>query len=619
MPQSTYNIAIVGGGPLSTYSMERLAALLPQATLQIPINIFVFERSGRFGAGEVHNDLQSPTSYMNRITGQIALGLDGSSTVSDQLLPQELRLTFHEWCKKQYEATSDEQFNLSHRAEPTRRLHGRALRQMFDRYVQQLKAIKNVSVTLFDKEVTDISPAAGNRYNIICGDETYAQADHILFVTGHTKQILPEHILYAYPLEQFNEKIIPAGSTVGVQGLGLTAIDVFLYLTEGRGGKFVEKNGQLEYLPSGREPKKIIGFSPSGLLITSRPVNVKDNTQLEHKAVFFTADAIKTLRQNFGVPAKLSHGTVLQLDFEIHLFPLLMLEMAYVYYKTLFGTDTREKVWDRYENFLQRGGSLTYLLEPLPAFDWKSIHEPLQEFTPEKLIALIKQDIANASENNLKNAVKAACDAVYRDLRTELCIAADHGGLTPHSHRQLINVYMRYYNRLSNGAALPAIKKVLALIEHGVLHVSTGPKPTVRFEDGIVIIHGTTTGITHKVDLLIDGKVHSFDPERDAHPLYPNLLQRGFVRKWRNHDFYPGGLDLTAGFHPINKDGHINESFTFLGVPSEGVKFFQASAARPNANSYVLNNVAAWANEQMLHILSVAPSVTSVAAMELAV
>ncbi len=58
---------------------------------------------------------------------------------------------------------------------------------------------------------------------------------------------------------------------VGIRGFGLTAIDLILGLTEGRGGRF-EQDGrrELTYVPSGREPAQIIPGSRSG-----RPMLVK--------------------------------------------------------------------------------------------------------------------------------------------------------------------------------------------------------------------------------------------------------------------------------------------------------------------------------------------------------
>ena len=104
-------------------------------------------------------------------------------------------------------------------------------------------------------------------------------------------------------------------------------------------------------------------------------------------------------------------------------------------------------------------------------------------------------------------------------------------------------------------------------------------------------------GVVREVDVVVEGWTHPFDPELDASPLYPNLLRRGLVRRWSNDGLEPGGLDVTDKLHPVAADGTVDERLTFLGAPIEGVLFFQMSAARPYANSYVLNNVARRARE----------------------
>jgi hypothetical protein len=728
-----YNIVIIGGGPMCTYALERLAALLPKAELSKRLRVSVFERTGRFGAGEPHSDIQPTTSYMNRIAGQIALAADESNLESSQLLPKAMRPTFYEWCRAKYAETGENQFDLQPRDVPRRYLHGLALRDMFQRYISHLRAARGISVDLYAAEVTDVvrqfDGEAPYRIRVGAPFEFALPAHHILFVTGHswnhprpesTAAKLADHarnrpaaryIPYAYPLEDHvTEEAVPPGSIVGVRGLGLTAIDVFLHLTEGRGGAFVPIGtpgpvAKLRYLKSGREPALMVGFSPSGMLTSCRPQNAKEgDVTLEHKAVFFTIAAIRSLRETFGVGSNVAGGRHRrQLDFERHVFPLVVLEMAYVYYKTLFGSEFGEYVracaGPQYQQFLREGcrsrdDGVEHLLEPvqscfddaatylghamrgepipgelrrfegmdvLPAFlatlgvrrrepadaggvgapwtrgdpgassspwghssdihehrfNWRLILDPLspedaasgQEWR-DKVIAYMEKDHADAAQNNLQNPVKAACDGVWRDLRTVFSEAVDRGGLSADSHRRFISVYLRYYNRLSNGAGLEPMKKVLALIECGLLDMAIGPCATIEpsYGDRPFRIRGPRTGVVREVDGVVEGRLHPFDPERDANPLYPNILRRGLVRKWRNpgepplEDFLPGALDLSDDYHPVQQDGEIDTRLTFLGAPVNGMMFFRSSAARPYANSYILNDVARWAHELLAAI-----------------
>lgn len=721
-------IAIVGGGPMCTYALERLAALLLEVKVPVKLRISVFERTGRFGAGEAHSDIQSPTSYMNRIAGQIAFAADETNLDSSKLLPKSLRPTFLEWCLRKYAETGDDRFNFRPEETPRRYLHGLALRDMFQCYMTLLKGIEGVEVDLYVADVTDVSRQSDVKacYIIHTGGTSggHVPADYILFVTGHSYNLpapdsttarlasfsesMPEalYIPRAYPLEEYVSGVaVPPGSTVGVHGLGLTAIDIFLYLTEGRGGTFIPVGqpgplSKLQYVPSGREPALIVGFSPSGMLTSARPLNAKDeNPAREYKGQFFTVNSIRALRRAFGRPVVLTCGRrTRQLDFERHVFPLVILEMAFVYYKALlgekFGGYLRSNVESRYRSFLLEGcltrdAGVDYLLEPVNAcfeeaaayinlaaqgepipdflrqfetidvfgaftstvfgislglaandipngappgrtnfeglispwghspnvydhrFDWRTVFDPLTAEAHvsgsdwrDEVIAYMKKDHMNAAQNNLKNPVKAACDGVWRDLRAVFSETADLGGLLPESHRHFMSTYLRYYNRLSNGAGLEPMRKILALIEHGLLDISVGPAPVIEPSPSASTfrIRGTRTETVREVNVIIEGKTHPFNPEMDINSLYPNLIRRELVRKWRNpgqsssEDFYPGGLDLSDDFHPVQRDETVEQRLTFLGSPAEGVRFFQQSAARPHSNSYILNNVALWAD-----------------------
>ena len=85
-------------------------------------------------------------------------------------------------------------------------------------------------------------------------------ADHVLMATGHSTN-RPEcspvrarwwsfarkhravFVPAAYPLEEnLNEEVVSTVHTVGCVGMGLTAIDLILYLSEGRGGRFIRES-----------------------------------------------------------------------------------------------------------------------------------------------------------------------------------------------------------------------------------------------------------------------------------------------------------------------------------------------------------------------------------------
>jgi FAD-NAD(P)-binding len=722
MGMRRYVLAIIGGGPSCTYVIERLAAMMRAAAISPLLDIEIFDRTGEFGAGEVHSSAQPTSSFLNRIAGQVAFAADETNEGENILLPQELRPTLHEWCRKRFDATGHGDFDLSPEDWPKRYVHGLALSDMFERYVTILRDTPGLEVQLHHASVEDIERGADGRFTILTDrrQEQPVRADHILFVTGHSRndpmkspdsaqlvalaKNVPNlvYVPYAYPLErQIREQDTTPQSVVALLGLGLTAIDVILYLTETRGGRFLSRNGseQLVYVPAGREPRSIVAFGNSGLFTFARPYNAKekDIARLEHKAVFLTSQAIARLRESQGHPCTVSPiGLTRQINFDRHIFPLIILEMAYLYYATLYGPsfalNTRQQEADVYETFLllgagERDAAIERLLKPIQQcaegaeriidaalngrpltgtprgldafevvvryvgtvfgehiadsvsavvdeperlagilsqsqspwrhprepeahrFNWRKFIEPIPVaacasgalFTA-AVIDFMEWDHLQAAQDNVRNPFKAACDGVWRDLRPVIAEAVDFGGLDAESHRRFLEVHIHQHNRLANGAGLSPMQKMLALIRAGILDISIGPRPQIEVDlsNRCFRISGQITGEVREASTLIDGKLHPFNPDRDAFPLYRNLLRRDLIRKWRNPGsdgkpgFEPGGLDLSRDFHPIRPDGTVDASLTFLGPPTEGVMFFQLGAARPNSNHHVLNDIIRW-------------------------
>lgn len=639
-------LAVVGGGPMCCYAMAHLAALLPEAPPPGALRIAVFDAGGRHGAGEVHSDRQPPVGYLNRVAGQIGFAPDESADPPLKLLPARLRPTFAEWCARKYAQTGDPDFDLRPQDVPRRYVHGLALREMFARYVERVAAVPGVRLELRTSEVVAARRHAdGTGFVLVDAEGGRLVADEVLFVTGHSwntpaagseEEALAGHAGYVptpYPLAQrLGEDAVPPGSAVAVRGFGLAAIDVFLQLTEGRGGRFEPDPGApphaLRYRPSGREPAVIVPSSPSGIPVSGRPWNAKvgDPARLEHRGVFFRAESVRALRRN----AAAGPDGRRRLDFDRHLFPLVVLEMAWVYHSTLLGeaamaarrpvVDAAVRAFVDGNSDRDEGSGADALVAALESglggarFDWRALLCPLPADSARdgdgadwarRTRAYLMRDHADAVEGNLRNAAKAACDGVWRDLRSVFAEAVDFGGLTASSHRRFVREHLRSYNRLSNGAGLEPMRKVLALVDAGLLDLSVGPAPRVSPSGGEhgsgFTVTGTRTGTVRAVDAVVEGRVHSFDPRLDVRPLYRTLLDAGLARLWRNPgaegapDFVPGSLDLDEDYHPVLPDGTVEPRLSFLGAPAEGVRVFQTSAARPHSNSTVLAVAARWA------------------------
>ncbi|MEH0424418.1 FAD/NAD(P)-binding protein [Streptomyces sp. B21-083] len=376
-------LAIVGGGPSCTYVLDRLASATRDAAGPFDLEIHVFDRTGQFGAGQVHSPDQPATSYLNRIVGQVGFAADESVVDAGPLLDPADRPTLLEWCRRRFRDTGDLVFDLTAEDWPKRYVHGQALRDQFDLYVRLLRQRPGIRVLLHTAEVVDLDDGGDGRLTVVTAAGTRpVRASHVLMVTGHSSNNplmyagprrwtefagrgQAEFLPSAYPLDQ----AFPAGAAgpdrvVGCLGMGLTTIDVILHLTEGRGGSFVTGPDELlEYRPSGAEPASIVAFSRSGLFTFARPYNAKerDPQNLEHRGTFLVEEAVDRLRTSAGQPARVGRTERRQLDFRAHLLPVVVLEMAHLYYTTLFGPEfgraAELAARPEYEAFLTDGGS----------------------------------------------------------------------------------------------------------------------------------------------------------------------------------------------------------------------------------------------------------------------
>ncbi|MFE4516756.1 FAD/NAD(P)-binding protein [Kitasatospora sp. NPDC056783] len=365
---SAFALAVVGGGPRATYALERLSATIGRLDGR-RLAIHVFELSGEFGSGQVYSVNQPHTSYLNRAAHQVSFAADPTVTGADPVRAPHERPNLHEWCRARFERTGDPAFDLGPADSPRRRQHGLALREMFDTYVAELRAVPGVTVELHPEEVVDLAPTADGRMDVVSPAGVRCTADQVLLVTGHssnehTGEAGPEAYLdfsqrtgavyapSAYPLQEHLSARMPsAESTVGCAGLGLTSMDQVLYLTEGRGGKFLPDGDRLRYEACGTEPAQVYAFSPSGMFPYTRALSRKRSP---HRGRFLTKEAVDRVREASGL--RVAEGERRRLDFEAHVMPLIVLEMAYVHYGTLFGPAVGELVAEGaredYERFL---------------------------------------------------------------------------------------------------------------------------------------------------------------------------------------------------------------------------------------------------------------------------
>jgi hypothetical protein len=401
-----------------------------------------------------------------------------------------------------------------------------------------------------------------------------------------------------------------------LRGLGLNFFDYMALFTLGRGGTFVRKpDGALSYLPSGREPKLIAG-SRRGVPYHARGKNQKGSAG-RHQPRYVTPEVIERLRTraDAGAPA----------DFRRDIWPMIDQEVRTVYYATL--VQERRCICDAdefttmfataepaavpifgdplavEESDAQRTVLAKFDIDPDEGWDWRKIAAP---FTDDDLVSTqqfrtwlrsyLDLEVTEAGKGNVTGPRKAALD-VLRDLRNEIRLLVDHGGLSGDSYRdELQRWYMPLNAHLSIGPPAERIEQFAALMDAGVLEV-LGPDVRVECTNGRFIAHsGTCPDLIVQATTLIEARLPETDVHRTTDPLLRTLLDRGDCQPYRipirgGGHYVAGGVAVTRRPYRLldAQDRPHPRRFAF-GVPTESVHWVTAAGIRPGVNSVILGD-----------------------------
>ncbi|MGG1948229.1 FAD/NAD(P)-binding protein [Trinickia sp. NRRL B-1857] len=583
------HIAIVGLGPRGLTVLERVREHAHRFPADIRVRILAFD-CGEAGQG-AHRAYQPDHLMINTLASQVTIFAPAS-------VAGERDLSLVEWAHEAGYRRLGDRFVRDARGNDTvpiteadylpRSLLGEYLSWAYGQVVSHLPS--NIEVTHLRARVTDLVERDGG-FDVVADGLDPRHVDYVFLTTGHgNRQPTDEDTAMAafvegcadrnenlayfaspYPIERL--ATIAASSTVAVQGLGLSAHDVISSLTLGRGGRYVERDEGLRYVPSGDEPL-IRLFSRNCLPFAARGINEKGLAG-SHRAQFFTPEAIEEKRR-----AVLAATGQFQLDFERDVLPLTLKEMAYAYRMALH---KREVDPAGFEATPEELAAIEAILWPLKDRRFESF-EAFRHFFD----TLFRDDLNEAFKGNLSSPVKAATD-VLRDTRKAIRTAVEFGGLTPASHRYFVENFNATTNRVSFGPPKRRNVEYLALREAGLIDIVGGPGTRVGADEAharFCIEADYPTGTAHwYADVLVVARLDTYSPLTDASPLSANLLARGLIRPYRNGAYHPGGLDIDTDLHPVGADGQIRSNLWAIGFPVEGPHFYTHALPRPQIDS----------------------------------
>jgi uncharacterized NAD(P)/FAD-binding protein YdhS len=552
-------IAIVGLGPKGLYCLERIAAEARARPLDEPLTVHLFERTAQFGASPVYDPAQPDHILVNVAVGEIDLWNAGDPPPVCGRGP-----SFLEW----HQAVERPAVPLTGEEYLPRAVVGRYLIDGFQRILRHLPP--GLDVVRHAGEVTDIRRVPDGY--ALAAEDGEVFAEKIMLATGHSR-LRPgaiesrfemaarenprlTFIPFAYPVVETMAPI-PAGARVSMLGIGLTFIDAVLELTEGRGGRFARDGDRLTYHRSGREPEVIYPFSRTGLPMTPKAADLP----------------IEPRRLVFVTPENLRKRAPLELERDV--LPLFELEMALRYYRIAGDRDALDACGGDVDAVR---ATIAKWLDAHPEhepFDYRRVVDPIgaRAFSNGGeynafVTRYMTEEIARARRGEGGCPVKAAI-SIWYDVRSAIGEVLPHGGLTAASHRRLVDDYFPRLKRVAFGPPIVNIEKLLALVEAGLLDFSVARSPRVETGESFEL-HCEANGSVAYAEVLVDARYPHVDVERDATPLYRNLVRRGLVRAFRNDGYSPGAIDMTAETRfVIGRDGTPNEDICVIGIPTE--------------------------------------------------
>ncbi|ALG08701.1 FAD-binding protein [Kibdelosporangium phytohabitans] len=598
-------ICVVGAGPRGISVVERVCA---NAGVDVTGAVVVHLVDPLAGDGGRAWRVDQPAQLlMNTVASQVTMYTDDSVDCAGPIRPGP---SLYEWAKEVavggiYPGPIRAQARaLTPDSYPTRAFYGYYLRWVLRLLIRHCPA--HVRIELHRACAVALRDGVTQTVELDNG-VVLSDVDYVVLAQGHVdsaptaaEQHLSEfaassggrvrHQLPANPAD-VDLSFVAAGQPVMVRGMGLNFFDYMGLLTTGRGGEFTRQaDGTLAYRRSGSEPVMYAG-SRRGIPFHARGENQKGAT-LRHEPRVLTLDVIQRLRHAGGT------------EFRRDVWPLVAKEVTAVYYHTLIaerlGKQAADEFLPRYLTAARQDSLLLsrYGVRPGEHWDWARIARPYgdrvfadtAEFQ-RWLLGYLRDDLAEARRGNVSSPLKAALD-VLRDLRNEIRLVVDHGGLTGWSYRDELRDWYTPLNAfVSIGPPAQRIEEMAALMRAGVLTVAG---PGVRVDpapDGgaFLVSSAVIDEDPVRVATVIEARLPEIDIRRTGDPLLRFLLRTGQARPYHIDGYETGGLAVTERpYHLVDAQGCPHPRRFAFGVPTESVHWLTAAGIRPGVQSVIL-------------------------------
>lgn len=559
-PESTFRVAIVGGGPKGVYAIERLASWWQHHFPERCIDMVVFNETDAFASGPNYDPTQPDYLLMNYPLGRVSFWTDEPhQLVSDRPSLREFLMTHS---RNTHHVVDAEDYT-------TRALTGAYLQHSL---VQVIKSLPGtIRLHLIKDTVNSIEVSGPHNVTIGTGSGVYSGFSEVLCCTGHSYRfpesenaaISQKDIFPVYPVSNLEAADL-SDNTLLIRGLGLSFVDALLALTVGRGGTFYRCKGRMCYRRSGNEPRMVYAFSRTGL-----PMIPRQKEPLNIPLRYCTPAFFQNLSKQAG-----------KVDFEAEVLPLMAKEFRYRYarlYSRFSGKHHPSELTSEELELRLKAVDSSFASLDIEEF----LSSPLREGNLHGQIREYMEATVYPYAECVAQRARLALTSLWREISPHFSRVYAFGKLTGHSQRLFDTAYRPSLQRLSYGPPQVSMEKIIALIDSGLLDLSLAVDPQIYYDPGTAKVHATsrTGNLQIQADRLIDARVPGPGNISSQPPYIQRLVQSVGAAFFCNQQYQTGCLELTAQGQLA-----VAPSISFYGTPTEGCTFDNESLSRQNNN-----------------------------------
>jgi FAD-NAD(P)-binding protein len=607
------SVAIIGAGPTGIALLERLLANAVEAAFPDEVHVHLIDPFPT-GAGRIWRRDQTDLLWMNSMAEDVTMFTDASVTCEGPIVPGP---SLDEWAREvDLEGIGDpglvrELRELTATSFPTRLVQSEYLRwvrqRLLDGCPAHVRIIEHASAAI--DLVDDI-----DRQRVHLASGEVLVVDVAVLAVGHLdaeptgeyaalQTFAEEHnLLYFAPAQttELDLDQLTAGEPVIVRGFGLAFIDLMVLVTIGRGGRFIEDGGSLRYEASGAEPILHVG-SRRGV-----PYHCKPGYRLLAPRAplprFFNDEAVERLVREYG-----------ELEFWLHLWPLLAKDIAWAYYAELFRAHPERvlRTWEEFDALYAEctwgSPELSRLIElAVPDsedhFDVVRIDDPVanERFasreTAEAYIARVIEDDRRRRTNDEYSADLGAFYALLIGFGQLVRVLSTRNVSVRSTVEDIQGWWYSFFSDFASGPPPARLDQLLALHRAGIVRF-LGPRTWIATdaEQGLFRAGSAKWDGSVESRALVDARIPAPHVERSVDLLISALRRRGSITSQRleGNDGYrveTGKLVVDAGLHVVNSDGAAHPRRFALGTATSRPAAGTFARPRTNALSFRQND-----------------------------